>query len=97
MTNFGFRTKIGGQVHYDSRTTDLGRYITALETGGSDGSWSNAELLTGQVDYEVVAVGSGVFEMPEIFVSGSTISWAYPPSAGQPAARVNCYIAVWVV
>lgn len=98
MSGWGLRTKLGGAVHYDSMVTDLGRNIATIETGGVDGSWSNAELLTGSVDYQLLAVGNGAFQMPQVSVSGNTISWSYPGGTGvTPVARVNCYIRVWLV
>lgn len=100
MTNYGFRTKLNGQVHYDSRATNLGKYIATIDTNLTNGSWTNAALGTGQVEYQVYPVLTAdtrfFSDSLSVSVSGNTISWTYPASMDGYQAY-NFYIVVWIV
>lgn len=100
MTDQGFRTKINGVVHYDSRTTALGKYLTTIDTAGSNGSWTNASLLTGQIDWQVYGVSStdttAFSAVLNVSLSGDTLSWTYS-NVEDGRVALNFYIVVWVV
>lgn len=92
---WGIRTRIGGEVHYDSTLTDLGRYIASIETGTVNGSWTAPEPFDGQVDFQIYPVGNVVAQLPQVTTTSNSISWAFPSGTG--AILVNCYIVIWVV
>lgn len=93
------RTRIGGEVLYDSTLTDLGRHIATIETNGVDGSAAISELTTGTADYQLVVTGSGSYQLPQVTINGATVAWSYPASTGGGGgvSRVNTFIILWVV
>lgn len=59
-------------------TTNVARVLgVATLTGGTDGSLTDADLLTGTPFVQCVFLNSYAGYMPTFTVSGSTLSWAW--------------------
>lgn len=95
------RVKRSG-VEEMSLTTNMGRLIRRVNTGGSNGSITDDGLLTGVPDWVVVPFGdtglnSGFLTTPTISVSGNVLSWVYPTSVnGFVMSNAPAYILVFV-
>lgn len=79
-----------GRVVMDS-TTRLGLAIGVLQTGTSNGSYSDARLLGGSPFIIVSPDSMGLtISVPVVTVSGQTVSWTFPASSHSRAnARVT--------
>lgn len=71
----------------------IGRFTGSVVTNGVDGSITIPGTKTGEPFFILTQLENpiGWFSPPLVTISGSTISWTYLPTAGNPQ-RINCLI-----
>ncbi|SPA00503.1 putative bacteriophage protein [Cupriavidus taiwanensis] len=71
----------------------VGRFTGAVVTNGADGSLTIPGTDTGEAFFVLTSLENpmGWFSPPLVSISGSTISWTYLPTPGNPQ-RINCLI-----
>ena len=86
------RLKRNGVVEQDL-LTDMGRVMGRVQTGGNDGSINVPGLLLGYPIFPAVSLGAPTQRVPNVSVSGQTLSWSYPAAqAGTTHGKADCII-----